>query len=134
MKTFAYAITVLFITAPLALAVEPMSGKGAKTLQDVGAVQGQEKIVTHGPKPADSARNTTVQPDVKTTDAQTLQDVGAIQGQNQIVTFGPKPADPGRDTNIQPDVKTGPKTLQDVGAVQGQDEIVTHGPIPSSTR
>ena len=52
MKTLTYTIAVLFITAPLVLAAEPLSGKGAKTLQDVGATQGQDKIVTHGPTPS----------------------------------------------------------------------------------
>lgn len=51
-KTLTYTIAVLFIIAPLVVATGPLSGKGAKTLQDVGAVQGQDEIVTHGPVPS----------------------------------------------------------------------------------
>jgi len=53
-KTLVLAIAALFAVAPLALAAEPLSKPGPKTMQDVGAVQGQNEIVTHGPPPSSS--------------------------------------------------------------------------------
>jgi len=53
-KTFVIAIAAVFAVAPLALAAEPFSKPGPKTMQDVGATQGRDDIVTHGPPPSTS--------------------------------------------------------------------------------
>jgi hypothetical protein len=94
MKTFVLASATLFVAAPLALAAEPLVKPGPKTMQDVGATQGQDEIVTHGPPPAESSRDTTTRPPASAVSEapKTMQDVGAIQGQSDIVTHGPPPS------------------------------------------
>ena len=140
-KTFVVAIAAVFAVAPFALAAEPFSKSAPKTMQDVGATQGRDDIVTHGPPPANSGsdQDTTKRPPAGAVSEapKTMQDVEATQGRDDIVTHGPPPANSGRDTNIGPRPirdPEAPKTMQDVGATQGRDDIVTHGPPPSSSR
>jgi hypothetical protein len=94
-KTFVVAIAAVFAVAPLALAAEPLSKPGPKTMQDVGSTQGQDEIVTHGPPPANSgsSQDTTIKsPEGAVSESpKTMQDVGALQGRDDIVTHGPPP-------------------------------------------
>jgi hypothetical protein len=95
-KSFVVAIAAVFAVVPLALAAESFSKSGPKTMQDVGATQGRDDIVTHGPPPANSgsSQDTRITPPAGAVSEtpKTMQDVGATQGRDDIVTHGPPPS------------------------------------------